>query len=332
MNFRAQCGSVLLTVLVISLGTALLIVGLAGAVGMAQSGVLAEAEGRRLLAEAERGLAEALTVCATAWEPGRFERDDGVVLTLSPVSGASGRVLRAEVNVRGTTTTCELSAIVERGTDGLSLPRRAVAARVLGWDAGRTDVIVGRGLAVPSVDPTSSPDTTPTEEVSDAEPLVSVAVPSMALEHAVGADVGVEVGRSWTLDAGVEAQAAIVGPEGAVLPVPFGTSVRHVLGSARSPLGSAGERPVALVGAGDDPLDATGLGVLYAVILAGAGGVDLEGTVLHGGVFSEGPVSFGRTGCVVFDEGLIEWARYGSIGRYRLVPGTRRERFLPAAG
>lgn len=329
MNAREEGGSILLTALLISLGTALLVVGLAGAVGLARSGREAEEEGRRLLWKAEQGLTHAVALAESAWEPGRVEPANGLTVTLAPVSGTSGRLLRATATVRGSSSTCEVSAVVERGADGLDLPWRAAVAGSLDWDMSRTEPLVSRE-AQPAA-PERSPEVPAvTEEggVPGALAPVRVTVARVGSAPLFEENVILEVGRSWTLDAGTAAPAR-EGTGGVwVLAAPPGFSVRQVVSpDGRRLLGSSGETPVVLIATGGGPLDAAGLGELYGVILAGLGGVDLEGTVLHGAVFTEGALRFGATGQVVFNEGILDWARYRSMTRVRLVPGTRQEGF-----
>ncbi|MHB8870166.1 MAG: hypothetical protein ACYC6T_00525 [Thermoleophilia bacterium] len=332
MRVHEERGSVLLTALLVSLGTALLVVALAGAVSLAQAGREAEAEGRRLMSTAGRGLAHARFLAERAWEPSLEEGIDGLTVTLSPISGASGRLLRATATVRGLDSTCAVSAVVERGVDGVDLPWRAAAVGSLEWDMSRADPLVSRETA----------PVAPEEVFEGGEVIEGCGLPRSVASSCVtvarvgstpllGENVVLETGRSWTLDAGTRALAE-TSPAGAlVLPVPTGVSVRQALSlDGRPQLGLSGEMPVVLVGVGPGPLDATGLGELYAVLLSGSGGVQLDGTQLHGAVFTEGGLWFGSTGRIVFDEDVLEWAQHRSITRVRLVPGTREEGFRAA--
>jgi len=325
-------GSVLLTALLISLGTALLVVALAGAVSLAQAGSEAEAEGRHLLRTADRGLAYALLLAERAWEPGLEEGTDGLTVTLSPISGASGRLLRATATVRGPDSTCSVSAVVERGVDGVDLPWRVAAAGSLEWDMYRADPLVSRETA--PVAPEEVLEGGEAIEGGDLPMSVAsswVTVARVGSTPVLGENVVLETGRSWILDTGTRALAETSPAGGWVLPVPAGVTVRQVLGlDGRPQLGLSGEMPVVLVGVGPGPLDATGLGELYAVLLSGSGGVQLDGTQLHGAVSTEGVLWFGSTGRIVFDEDVLEWAQHRSITRVRLVPGTREEEFRAA--
>ncbi len=332
MRAHEERGSVLLTALLISLGTALLVVALAGAITLAQAGREAEAEGRRLMCTADRGLADALSLAERAWEPCLEERVDGLTVTLAPISGASGRLLQATAIVRGRDSTCAVSGVVERGVDGVDLPSRAAAAGSLEWDVYRADPLVSRETA--PVAPEQEPEESELIEGSGLPMSVAsswVTVARVGSTPVLGENVVLEIGRSWTLDSGTRALAEASGAGAWILAVPIGVSVRQALRQdGRQQLGFSGERPVVLVATGFGPLDATGLGELHAVLLSGPGGLDLDGTQLHGAAFTEGVLRFGSTGRIVFDEDVLEWAQHRSMTRVRLVPGTREEGFRAA--
>jgi hypothetical protein len=61
------------------------------------------------------------------------------------------------------------------------------------------------------------------------------------------------------------------------------------------------------------------------VIVVDGGGIDLQGTRLHGAVFASGAVDFGSDGAVLFSPAVLRWATDRSMLRTRLLPGTRRE-------
>ncbi len=322
MSIRREDGSVLLTALLVCLGTALIVAALACAFSLAEASRDVEVEGRRLLGKAEEGLACGLVLAESAWEPARLDVEEGLVVTLTPVPGASGRLLRAVATMRNSSTTCMVSGIVERGQDGVDLPQRAAAAAALDWDTNRTQPVVSIELDPPAAEENTEGGAPPVNV------LVTVAGTSTASAHVFGDGVALEIGRTWRLDAGTAALAVADGEGRSVLAVPEGAEIRRFLShEGNQELGPYAEMPVILVGTGLGPLDATGLGELYGVILAGSGGVDLEGTVLHGAVFTEGALRFGVAGQVVFNEGILDWARYRSITRVRLVPGTREEAF-----
>lgn len=322
MSGRRENGSVLLTALLVCLGTALIVAALACALSLAEATRDVEVEGRRLLAKAEEGLAQGLVLAESAWGPASIDVEEGLVVTLSPVTGASGRLLQAVATARNSRTGCTVSGIVERGTDGVDLPQRAAAAAALDWDTDRTQPVVSFELHPPAEEENTEGG------ALSLNVLVTVAGTSNASAAVFGDGVALEIGRTWRLEAGAAALAA--GSEGSrsVLAVPEGVEIRRFLAreGPEGP-GSSAELPVVLVGTGSVSLDATGFGELYGVILAGLGGVDLEGTVLHGAVFTEGALRFGSTGRVAFNEGILDWARYRSITRTRLVPGTRQESF-----
>ena len=53
--------------------------------------------------------------------------------------------------------------------------------------------------------------------------------------------------------------------------------------------------------------------------------IRLDGTTLHGAVFATGSVDLGETGRVVYNRPILRWATDRSLGRTRLVPGSRWE-------
>ncbi|MHB1343358.1 MAG: hypothetical protein ACYCX3_03250 [Thermoleophilia bacterium] len=332
MNEQDQTGSILLTALLFCLGTAVMLVGLLGAVTLAENARQAETQGRRLLAEAQAGINSALVLAEGAWEPGSFEPRTGLIVTLDTVTGASGRILLATAVAQTAATQCVLTAVVERGGDGFVLPWRAVTANTLACDTGRGEPVVVGVVSLPTPeDLTGGRPQDMATSTSGGFACATVTVVSAAPQVVLGSHVALELGPAWTLDPGTRALAQTSPAAAGVLAVPDGVSVRQALSlDGRPQLGLSGEMPVVLVGMGSVPLDATGVGELHAVLLSGSGGVDLDGTQLHGAAFTEGVLRFGSTGQIQFDEDVLEWAQHRSITRVRLVPGTRDEEFRAA--
>lgn len=313
MSGREESGAILMTALLLCLGLAVMVAGLASAATFARTGLDAEKQGRRLRAEADAGLVRAASRAEVAWAPARLESAEGLTVSLSEEPGVSGRMLRASSTVGTPGSTAWASALVERAADGLDLPWRAAAVGSLTWGLTRAEpLFASAGSAV-------------------HPPRVSVR--DGRIPGVVGGTAAFEVGRPWTLDPGTLAAAEGAPPGGAVFAVPGGMSVRRLLDSIDSEvLGTGPETPVVIVGVGGAALDASGLGDLHAVLLAGGGGIELDGTTLHGAAFAEGALRLGDAGAIVFREGTLEWARHRSFARVRLVPGTREGGFTGAAG
>lgn len=321
MRTREQQGSVLLATLLLCLGIGVLVTALASQIALSRSGLMAETDGRRLAARAEGGLQVALEQAAAAWAPAFVELGHGVSIALEDADGFGGPVLRARSVASSDGGSFTITALVERGSDGPDLPRRAIAAQTIVWDPDRPTTVV-----------CPDDERTPSEEVSGS-PQIEVAVAQEVFDLPMGEGVSLEVGASWSLDPllAIPNGATSRGPM--ILMVPQGATVRSLLTAQGGlALSSSPESPLILIGPGPLPLDATGCGDLYAVLLGGAGGVTMDGTVLHGAVMTEGPLDVGSSGQIRFDSGVLEWARHRSIVRVRLVPGSREERVTGPGG
>lgn len=196
----------------------------------------------------------------------------------------------------------EVRARLERATDGIDLPDRVLVA-------SRVSVVGDRLLE---------------EIVQSSGPTGGVSLGSRCPLSEGSSPEEVEIGRAWGLDDGqwatLDAAARLTSSQ--VVAAPRGSTGRPYLSESQ---GGAAECPVLIVGGRDVPLDLSDLGDLYGVILAGELGVRLEGTTLHGGVFTSGEVRLGECGRVVDSPTVRRWASSASIPVGRLVPGTRRE-------
>lgn len=309
MILRGQQGVVLIAVVLLCLGTAVLIAGLAAATTLVRSGWRAETEGRALAARAEEGLVAALVEAEAGWRPCELDLGDGVVVTLTPAAEAPGWVLQATATAVGTRSAYSVSALMERGADGLDLPARAAVAGTLAWEEGRSAplVRVARG-ATPAL----------------------VSVVGLGSEPPLGDGVVLERVGTWTFDGKYPLADGARNEDAGVRVIPPGLNAGTFL-AARGAVGAgaSAEAPVVLIGAEGSVLEAAGLGEFYGVLVAGAGGILLDGTSLHGAAFTEGALRFGVTGQIAVDEPVLEWARRGCFTRARLVPGTRRDTVSP---
>ncbi len=297
-----QRGSALLLVLVLCCSAALLVATWA-VVGTVEADTLvSERDGRARLHAAEEALARLAEQAWVAWVPGIYALEPGYegILEVEPSSDA---ILHASVRSRGEVPPLQLSADLERGKDGIEIPRCALAASTVSWQAGR------------------------------GVPIVELPAGSKAVEVAVGGEglplelaPGGVVAPDWSLDEGtqkaLEREASRGGPISVVV-----LSGRPGLTIAlpAGPLGRSGEEPAAVLLTGGGTLDLTGAGDLYGVFLAPEGDVLLEGAVVHGAVLVGGRVEAGMSGRVAYSDDIRSWARYDLLTRVRLVPGTRRE-------
>jgi hypothetical protein len=196
------------------------------------------------------------------------------------------------------------------------------------------DVAYESGRALPLVYRTTPAEIAP--EGGPFEPaLVTVArvlSGTPGVSDLLGEGVVMEGGASWSLTSILPLPEGSTGGDSPLVVVPPGRSVGTILSGALADRGLTAETPVVLVALGPDPLDARDRGDLFGVIVGGAGGVLLEGTVLHGAVITEGILDFGANGQVEFDATLLEWARRNSIVRTRLMPGSREDRITAIDG
>ena len=325
-----QKGAILLFVLFVALAIALLAQALSVAVICAERGRDAENTGRELLADKEHALLDVrdglLTEWAAhAWSPGG-EGSSGVSTMVEPISGSSDRAVDASAAHPADTSPLVLSAWVERGRDGVDLPMAGLVASSATWTGGRERPCV-------EMDKPQELSDAQGEAVGENRPAVWL------VERAEGLPTGAGVqsqalARPWELDDGWRRVFDAVGqeetpsglrPEPAVMVLSGkkGATVAWPQGVA----GEAGEAgaSVLVVVTGGVNLDADGLGDVYAVIVCNGGGVSLEGTRIHGGIFASGDVDFGSTGAVLFASDVVRWAADRSLLRARLVPGSRRE-------
>ncbi len=302
-DLSEQRGSILLATLVICFGLSATALALATVADLSRLLVEEDARGRQALARADEGLASVLL--AATEQPGvRALEVPGLAyarIEESPRAAPFSLGVLAGVPVEG--GILEVRARLERAADGIDLPDRVLVAANASVAEGHTfaEVVMGGG---------------------EAPARVSLRSPSPFPPSS--SSVEVDFGRAWALDQWqllVLKQAAGLSSSRVVL-AEVDRAGKPALGAGQ---GTAPERPVLLVGGQDVPLDLTGFGDLYGVALAGDLGVRLEGTTLHGGVFTSGEVRFGEGARLVDSPGVRRWASTASLPVARLVPGTRQE-------
>ncbi len=324
-RWQSRRGSIVLLVLFFCLAGAVIIQGVVGVLLCAQRSLVDEAEGRDALAARERGLELARVRALEAW--GAAEWDDQVGgspesvtlhLALEPTLPVS--IWTLGVSAQGVVGSgLTLTALVERGRDGLDLPVAALVAEMVSVPSERS---------LPWV----------TVEEAEEEALVFLVHPPAAPAGCPRIEI---LPGPWHLDHGwrnlisgfvttstdntEEGQGG-----GLIAPAQGVTIVRGEQGqSVRPPASLAGEdpdHPGLLVLAGEAVLDLSGRGDWWGVVVADGGRVTLEGTLLHGAVLASGEVELGATGQVVFDRRVLRWATDRSLWRARLMPGSRTER------
>ncbi|MHB9148736.1 MAG: hypothetical protein ACYC33_01420 [Thermoleophilia bacterium] len=322
MRAGGESGSALIFVLLVCLGAVVLILALGAAIGVRVDAIEVESDGRIELARVETALSELRALAAESWAPTQTMLGAGATGSLAEIVGAGGRVLLAEARVPTSTGTRIASARLELADDGVTLPRRVIAARAVFTGPSRPDPAVG-------IDPGSGVSGSPTDlalGASETALITTMAQPPVGiLGPGVTAD---PQPQAWAMDPGTTALGASGAAEGAAGLVGLGRGI-PLSAALTGDTGRQPETPALIIGDASAPVNACGLGDLYAVILAGNGGIDLEGTVVHGAVFTEGDVRLGATGAVLFRKGVWAWATQGSLVRVRLVRGTRIESFEP---
>ena len=315
-------GSILLLTLMVCLGMAILISSLAAVTAAGRYALRAERTGRHDLAATDIALAGLAEAAWRQWVAfGPTPMPTASQAALSSITGQGDRHLRAWA--RGPlmaatpggdpllvgSVALETSAWVERGADGFTVPACVVSAE-------RVTVSPGRDSPAVNADAVSQ-----TAIVRSADqPEAQVMGEGVEWRQAV----------PWTLDEGTallaEQQAARQGSSVIFVPGRAGDVVP--LPTLSPGQGASPEMPLVIVSAAGVDLIVTGLGDLYALVLAG-GSLRLEGTRLHGAVLASGDVDLGVEGRIDYLPSLVGWAAMRSLVRVRLVPGSRLENLVP---
>jgi hypothetical protein len=333
-----QSGSIVLFVLFVCLGVAAAAQALSIVVVCADQSVAAEIDGREAMVERERALARLRQRSLYEWGPAPWSVSPGgseVEGSVSEVPDSAGWALTAWARDSTRLSPIVVSALVERGRDGIDLPFAGLVASSAEWAPGRSTPWL-------AMEP---PDVAVTDE--DA-PIRRATARLVTQPHAPllgpAASVG-SMAAPWRLDEGSRLflEGVIVGDESDAFPEAPATEGGAAEGivpgenvwcvSSRSgtsvalPQGWGGgtDSPGLLFAIGGTMLDARNNGDVYGVLVVDEGGVLLDGTRLHGALFATGSVDFGADGAVVFSRPILRWATDRSLVRTRLVPGTRRE-------
>ena len=306
-------GSVVLFALFACLGVAVCIQALSVAVLCSERALADEVGGRQRLASMDAVLATLRTKAAGEWLPVDWKPQvHGAYVMhgrLVESEEDADWVLQAEVADSVDGPGQVVSAVVERGRDGVDLPKAAcVASRVRVATGRQTDWLLADDCA-----DTGEP-VTPVAWLRHPEsaPIMSSGYVVMGLSREWG------LGEGW-----VEALAdgEIAGSSVMVLPGVVGQTVR--LAAGVPPCGQ--DRPLLVVVTGGADLDLRNLGDVWGVFLVDGGSVLLEGSTIHGAVFAGEAVDLGLAGQILFDARILRWATQASLERVRLVRGTRCE-------
>jgi hypothetical protein len=337
----SERGSALILVLFACLATAVVLQSLTTVLLCAQRAVVDESVGRERLAERDAGLAMLRERALASWQPISWtDVEPGSQLgarvkgTVEELPASGGLMMRAVVAQDPSVSRLTASALVEKGWDGLDLPIAAIVAESLTALPGRDTPWVELDSGDPSALRDSGSETRPTIWTASA-PIDPV--------WGTGCSRGL-LSRPWTLDEGWKSLATAASggtafPDGQRQGQSSSPAVGLALGlgaiSLSSPfgrcealpegsVGMAVESPILVMVRGEGALDVRNRGDLYGVIVS-EGPVLLDGTVLHGAVFTESNLDLGESGRVCYSQAVLRWATDRSLMRARLVPGTRDE-------
>ncbi|GAB4246003.1 MAG: hypothetical protein Kow00122_02970 [Thermoleophilia bacterium] len=294
----------LLIVLVLCLGAAV-VLGTWASVGAVEAGVLdTEREGRARLQAAEDGLTQLAARAQDAWGPETYPLSPQGEGRLAADENAD--ILHGEVRMDAADGAPDLVADLERGRDGLELPRCALAAAELRFAAGRTEAaVIGDG--------------------AEGDPVTVRLGSALFSGELVRGSVTVPAAGGWALDEGTLLLLQEAGRGGAASVVSITSSVGGWATLPAGELGRSGERPAIVLVTGGAGLDLSGAGDVYGVVLVDGGDLRFDGATVHGLVMVEGYADAGVSGRIVYSESVRSWARFASLTRVRLVPGSRRE-------
>jgi hypothetical protein len=274
-----------------------------------------EVAGRRELAAFDIALASLCSQARTTWGPVQWTPVGNQEFPLTTRLLSPGEspewVLRAEVAPDVTPVQAVTSALIERGRDGLDLPLGAIIARCVQVTEGRSTAWLNATGAEDADTPTADAAVAYVESMQGPEILgEGCSIRGLETEWSLGE------GWNKAIECG-----AVEGPDIVLLDGSNGQTLRL---EVELGLGTS-ERPALVVITGGADLDARDSGVLWAVVVADEASVLLDGTVVHGAVFTTETADLGGSGQVVYDAEVLRWATDRSFERTRLVPGTRLE-------
>ncbi len=316
-----EAGSALLLVLLLCLGSALLITSLAAVLLCCERAVADEKEGRARLSEKDVILSALAQQAGATWEAKDWSEVGSGQGALDTVDDGQGWLLKALARQDPSISHITVSALVERGRDGIDLPLAAAVAASVSTPVGRTK-------------PWLESDNGDGQASDQAACYLQGPIDSSLLGPGCAAG---NISNQWRLDPGsVELLSAIGLVGGAGLE--DGLAVHPALGvlvleggpgtTVRLPAGTRGtsaEEPAFVVATGGATLDLVGLGDLFGVAVANGGTIMLDQTTLHGAAYATETLGMGTTGQIRFSRNILRWATDRSLVRVRLMPGTREE-------
>lgn len=309
-----NAGSVLLATLFVSIGCCLFVLVLNGLVAAALRAALTEKAGDSAQAAAEQVLGELRLAALQDWQPRAVLAGDATTAQLTPPSADIAQDMTIPAHLLASATVPSgiyegkrvearvLSGVLERGWDGVDLPEAAVVANNILLDSDRTTPGIP-GAVVPVATLYPVPET-------------------------IGEVAWRELNSPWWLDEGTVAWLQEGPGRAPNVDIQEGRAGVRVQPSIEAGSTSAAS-PLLFLLSEAGAIDARHLGELWGVLVAPEG-VLLEGTTLHGAVYSAGNVVLGASGCVVYEEAVRRWACDRSLYRVRLIPGTRLEGWADA--
>lgn len=300
-RLHSRSGFVLPVALLVVLGIATAVAAVSAHVAALQAARQVEQDAARRDSLLEAGLGDLLAIARTEYAPvSRVELGEGVVGRIE--TRPDGETLYAYTEVSAGPVWEWRGAVIQRGADGLDLPRAAVVGQTVSWDPDRSDPVVQ------------------TVDGDEGEPPVRVVTPPIDL----GGVNFLQLRDRWRLDEGTQAwllgafggaqieggPRLIVIEPGELLPVTDLTAA------------SPGDGSLIVVVALDRGVDARNLGELTGVIIASGGDVLLDGTQVQGAVVATGTIDFGATGSVRWDPEPWLACTDRLVPRLRLAPGS----------
>lgn len=333
-----DCGSAVLLMLFVCAVIAVVVHALSAVILCVEGALVDETRGRVLLAEKDAALAHIRQGLLCSWGPvgptwttlETSSTGESVEVTAMERPDSGGWVMGASVRHEPDVSRWRVSVAAEYGRDGVDLPQAAIVA-------GSLSAAAGREILWLDLDPAAESDGGAavlcyTRELLD-EPLLGPMCAMLSLNSpwrldpgwASAATVDDESaggsGIDRTPDASASPSAVVPGPQAYLLAGDRGTTMRFPVEA----VGGSSDVPHLVVLTGGADLDATHLGDFYGVIVVDGGSSALEGTVVHGAVFTTDEVTLGESGCILYSPRILRWATDRSLQRVRLVPGTRWE-------
>jgi hypothetical protein len=335
-----QGGSIVLFALFVCLAVAVVVQTLAAIVIIADRSLSTEQDGRARMQEKDDALAQLRQRLLADWQAQPWLPllvDSEVQGSASDLAESQGWAMIVQAEHQPAVSPIVVSALVERGRDGLDLPFAGLVAGSVGCGAGRTAPWLemqggDHGYSGGPTDQQASERSAGFLVDVPAQPLLGPAATVDGLDHEWRLDDGwrgfLETAAETAADhASEESSSGATGSPG----VGIGPGVTvlvtdpGITAELPSGWGASTDQPELLVLLGGGRLDARGRGDVYGVVVVDGGDLLLEGTKISGALFATGSVDVGESGTVVFVPTILRWATDRSLLRTRLVPGTRQE-------